>query len=123
TAAPCAGSACRTVEKCLIDECEAKIEYEFEGEEYKSMCTFGPMLTTTLFPLDGGSGSAQVERDLQECFYKVDVEFNDVDQARRCTVVRDCTVQELSCGPSAPGKPNCQVVDQTPCPQPTSPRP
>jgi hypothetical protein len=117
TRSSCIAGNCQVVEECLVDECEAEISYEFEGEEYESQCTFGTTVTTTRYPLEGGAGSVEQVRDLEQCFYKVDVEFNDIDQVRRCTLVQDCSVRELSCGPSAPGNPNCERAGPlTPCP-------
>jgi hypothetical protein len=102
----CIAGDCSIVEECFVDECESKIEYEFEGEEYRSRCTFGPVSTTTIYPLEGGAGTARIVRDVRECFYKAEVDFNDFTQTGQCTNVEDCTVQQLSCGPSQVGDPN-----------------
>ena len=111
----CRAGLCSFVERCQVDECESKLSYEFEGEEFKSMCTFGPTVTTTIFPPEGGPGTTRIERNVQECFYKAEVEFNDFDESRRCTRVQDCTLQQLSCDPSDAGDPNCRVVSEAPC--------
>ena len=111
----CRAGLCSFVERCQVDECESKLSYEFEGEEFKSMCTFGPTVTTTVFPPEGGPGTTRIERNVQECFYKAEVEFNDFDEVRRCTRVQDCTLQQLSCNTSDASHPKCSVVSEAPC--------
>ncbi len=111
----CRTQTCTVVEQCQVDECHAELDYEFAGQEYNAMCTFGPTVTTTVYPPDGGSGTTRIESNLQECFYKSEVQFNDFDEETRCTNVQECTVQELACNPSTNGQPNCSVVGQTAC--------
>ncbi len=111
----CRGEVCTTVEDCLIDECEWEVTYLFAGEEYESTCTYGPEITTTVYPIAGGSGRKTIERDLQECYYEYEVQFYDYDEEGSCTSTYDCTRQLLSCSPSTKGDPSCSVVDQSAC--------
>jgi hypothetical protein len=111
----CRAGVCRLVEECLIDECEAELTYEFAGEEFESTCIYGPATTTTIYPLDGGAGSTKIESNLKKCFYEAEVEFYDFDEEQKCTVLRECTLQQLSCEPATAGHPNCSVVSESPC--------
>jgi hypothetical protein len=113
----CTGGSCILRTVCDVDECESEVDYEFDGEEYKSKCTFGETATTITYPLNGGPGRQEIRRDIDECFYKAEFDGNDFDEEGRCTRVRDCTIETLDCDDSDPGDPDCRVEDSRPCPE------
>lgn len=115
TRSDCRDGNCVLTVHCDVDECKSEIDYDFDGETYKSKCIFGETRTTTTYPLAGGPGTQETRRDVDECFYKAEVDGNDFDEERRCTRVRDCTFATLECDPSEPGDPDCEVEDSAPC--------
>jgi len=116
TRSECSGGTCVLRVECEIDECKSEIEYEFDGEEYETKCTFGNTLTTTTYPLNGGAGRQEVRRDLDECFYEAEFDGDDFEEEGTCTRVRDCTIATLDCDDSEPGDPDCEVEGSEPCP-------
>lgn len=116
TRSDCVGGTCVLTVHCDVDECESEVDYDFDGETYKSKCTFGETRTTTTYPLAGGPGTRETQRDVEECFYKAEFDGDDFEEEGRCTEIRDCTVATLDCDPSDPGDPDCDVEDSRPCP-------
>ena len=114
----CVAGICTVREECDVDECESELDYDFDGEEYESKCTFGDTLTTTTFPAAGGAGTREIHRDVDECFYQAEIDYDDGDfeEERRCTRVRDCTLETLACDdPESFDDLDCEVVDSEPC--------
>jgi hypothetical protein len=111
----CRGGTCVEVESCEIDECKTDVDYFFDETEYQTRCTFGDTLTTLEYPLDGGLGTREIRRDLEECFYETEFDGDDIEEEGRCERVRDCTVDVLDCDDSEPGDPDCRVIDSEPC--------
>ena len=118
TRTDCTGGTCTVREVCDVDECESEVDYDFDGEEFESKCTFGDTVTTTTFPVDGGAGTREIHRDIEECFYEAEIDYDDGDfeEERRCRHVRDCTRETLTCD-DADGfdDPECDVEDSEPC--------
>jgi hypothetical protein len=114
----CRGGTCREVEECEIDECETDADYFFDETEYESRCTFGETLVTIEYPLAGGPGRRETRRDVDECYYETEIDYDDgdIEEEGRCTRVRDCTIDTLDCDDSEPGDPDCRVIDSQPCP-------
>ena len=113
----CLDGTCVLREACQIDECKSDIDYDFDGETYKTKCTFGDTLITTTYPLAGGSGRQEYISDLDECYYKGEYDDGDFEEEGSCTRVRACTISTLACDESDPGQPDCDVTESSPCPR------